>query len=176
MMNLDELNAWNDKLTALLAEDERGLATWNEAVANHLEVLTKDAKDTGYLKGVVDTETHNLRKQNTDWETNVLDAACREFGEPLQLVILVEELSELIHEITSIWRYKRRLCNASMVSEIADVQVCINSLIRMMDKDAPAHVDVKKMIRESMNTKLAILAQRIKEHERAKNERLGKHL
>jgi len=56
----------------------------------------------------------------------IFEAALKQWGEPLQFDMVVEECAELIHAINA---YKRgRATKAQVLDELADVQIMLNQM------------------------------------------------
>jgi len=76
----------------------------------------------------IDENTYSLRK----WKAEVYSKAVAKWGMPLQIIMGIEELSELTKELTKYLRNNAR-SRESLIEEIADVSIMLEQLINMFD-------------------------------------------
>lgn len=87
----------------------------------------------------------------TTWGTAVCKRAVETYGKEHQLIICMEEMSELTKELTKNLRGRRNLQNIS--EEVADVEIMLEQIKLIFD--------LKEYVAEAKETKLIRLQKRI---------------
>lgn len=82
----------------------------------------------------------------------VYKAAFNKFGRNMQIVVAIEELSELTKELCKTIRYRRR--SAGLLEELADAQIVIEQMRELFDPDGE--------VEELMAAKVQRLEERIR--------------
>lgn len=85
---------------------------------------------------------------------DIMRAAIAHYGAQKQEAQLIEEMSELIHAISKLWRYSDAPSRAHVIEEVADVEIMLDQL-KMILNISPEKLTAEK------NYKLQRLAYRL---------------
>lgn len=80
----------------------------------------------------------------------IINGCIKKYGSEMQKIIAIEECSELIQAITKDLRYHSYKNLYSITEELADVKICIETLIMIYSVNCP---EFRELINETMHCK-----------------------
>ena len=102
--------------------------TSKKIMPDHLDQICGFLRiSSDYIKGESDVKAPNIDEKVKDIEQAAID----KYGKTLQMVVAIEELSELIKELTKNIRGKNN--HDAIVEEIADVYIMLDQVMMMND-------------------------------------------